>query len=72
MYSSPYSKYLIISPCPDQTNLVHIITALALGLNFKGFRKIAISDYFLSVCTSVRLPVHMEQLGSHWTEFCEI
>jgi hypothetical protein len=27
---------------------------------------------FMSVCLSVRPSVHVEQLGSHWTDFYEI
>jgi hypothetical protein len=38
---------------------------------FRRIRKIANGDYY-SFVMSVRLPVRMEQLGSHWTDFHEI
>ena len=39
-------------------------------IHFRRVRKIAETDCeFRHVCPSVRPPVHMEQLGSHWTYF---
>jgi hypothetical protein len=35
-------------------------------------RKIAKSNYLASSCLSVRLPIRIEQLGSHWRDFHEI
>ena len=32
----------------------------------------ATSSFVMSVIASVYLSVHMEQLGTHWTEFYEI
>jgi len=38
---------------------------------FAKLRKAAIS-FIMSVCSTVRLSVSMEQLDSHWTDFREI
>jgi len=54
--------------------LLHInFHALTAILTFRRVRKIAKSDSYLRhVRVSVRSPVYINQLGSHWTEFCKI
>jgi len=37
---------------------------------FVKLRKVTIN--FMTVCLSVRPSIHMEKLGSHWTDFYEI
>ena len=41
-------------------------------MDFRRVRKRANISFVMSVRPSVRLSVHMEKLGSHWTDFHEI
>jgi len=49
-------------------SLIHFYTSLG---EFAKMRTATIS-FLMSVCVSVRSPIRMEQLGSHWTKFHEI
>jgi hypothetical protein len=58
-------------PCILNKRCVHfaIWTFWTLSQNFERHR---LASSCLSVCPSVRLSVHMEQLGCHYTDFHEI
>ena len=65
-----YGSYHLILPYVLPFNDIYCAcTALILGA-FARLRKATIS-FVMSVCLSLRPSVHMEQLGSHWTDFDE-